>query len=73
MGLRYGYLTLIFSLLLGCHEGFVALWNPPDPDPVVVFPYHACALPPEDFRLLQEGIEITGRRELTLWLEDHLS
>ena len=50
MRLRYGYLTLIFTFLLGCHEGFVALWKPPAEEPAAVFPYAVTSLPQADHR-----------------------
>ena len=73
MGLRYGYLTLIFTFLLGCHDGFVALWIPPAKEPAVVFPYAVTSLPPADQKRLQEGIEAETNEALTSLLEDYLS
>ena len=73
MRLRYGYLALIFTFLLGCHEGFVALWKIPDPEPVYVFPYSITSLPPGDRDKLEQGIPVRTRQELSRLLEDYLS
>ena len=67
------YLALIFTVLLGIHNGFVALWLPDDEKPAVVFPYSARSLPAEDYQALQEGISIETPEELDRILEDFLS
>lgn len=73
MRLRYGYLTLIFTFLLGCHEGFVALWKPPAEEPAAVFPYAVTSLPQADQQWLKKGIEIPNSDALMALLEDYLS
>ena len=73
MRLRYGYLTLIFTFLLGCHEGFVALWKPPTEEPAAVFPYAVTSLPQADQQRLKKGIEIPNSDALMALLEDYLS
>ena len=73
MRLRYGYLTLIFTFLLGCHEGFVALWKPPAEEPAAVFPYAVTSLPQADQQRLKKGIEIPNSDALMALLEDYLS
>lgn len=70
---RYRYLALIFTFLLGVHEGFVALWRSPAPEPEIVFPYRVSALPPADRKRLEEGIEIGSKDELMALIEDYLS
>ena len=73
MRLRYGYLTLIFTFLLGCHEGFVALWKLPAEEPAAVFPYAVTSLPQADQQRLKKGIEIPNSDALMALLEDYLS
>lgn len=67
------YLTLIFTFLLGTHEGFVALWRDDAPIPAEVFPYRAESLPPADQQALKRGIRIRSEEELDRLLEDYLS
>ena len=73
MRLRYLYLTLIFSFLLGTHEGFVTLWKIPQKEPAVVFPYRVSSLPAVDRQHLQKGISVKTKEELMILLEDYLS
>jgi hypothetical protein len=70
---RQLYLALIFAFLLGSHEGFLALWKEPDPEPIQVFPYKVSSLPREDQKLLEQGIRIQTGEELIALLEDYLS
>ena len=67
------YLTLIFSFILGVHEGRVALWRTPGGEPDTVFPYSAASLPPADQKRLEEGIVIDSEEDLMRLLEDYLS
>lgn len=73
MKLRYWYLALIFTFLLGCKDGFIALWKIPQEDPAYVFPYSIASLPPEDRVRLQQGIRLESAQELMKLLEDYLS
>ena len=65
--------VLLFSLLLGCHKGYVALWEKAGQEPVAVFPYPVSSLPPADQKALQKGIGIGSSQELARLLEDYLS
>ena len=67
------YLSLIFTFLLGIHEGNVALWIEPAKDPAVVFPYQARLLPEQDRTALEEGIRINNKDDLQQLIEDYLS
>lgn len=67
------YLTLIFTFLLGCHKGFVALWTDADKNPEYVFPYSVASLPPEDQKKLEKGIVLDSEASLISLLEDYLS
>ena len=67
------YLALFWAFLLGNHEGFIALWIPPNPEPVKVFPYSVTALPRADQELLKKGILVESKEKLDSLLEDYLS
>ena len=67
------YLTLIFTFLLGTHEGFVALWRDNVPIPAEVFPYRTESLPPADLLALKMCIRIRSDEVLDRLLEDYLS
>ncbi len=73
MRIRQIYLALIFTFLIGVHDGFIALWTPPEKAPAVVFPYAVTSLPPQDQQRVKEGIHIENEEELRLLLEDYLS
>ena len=73
MRFHCGYLALILSFLLGCQDGFVAIWKIPDKTPAVIFPYSVSSLPPADRQRLQQGIRVDTREELMQLLEDYLS
>ena len=61
---------LLLGFLLGIHNGRVALWKDPDPEPYKVFPYPASALPPEARGALEKGIRIDSMEELNKFLEN---
>ena len=67
------YLALFLAFLLGNHEGFVALWIPPDPEPAKVYPYSITSLPKPDQELLKKGIPVDSEENLNALLEDYLS
>lgn len=64
---------LLFGFLLGIHNGRIALWKEPDPEPCRVFPYSAAALPQEIRQALQHGIRIESESDLDRLLENLLS
>lgn len=67
------YLALIFTFLLGTHEGFIALWHGGAEEPSAVFPYRTESLPPADQLALENGIRVPTEEELSRLLEDFLS
>ena len=73
MRLRYWYLTLFFTFLLGSRDGFIALWKIPGAGPAYVFPYSVSSLPPADRQKLEKGIKVETTQELMTLLEDYLS
>lgn len=70
---RIPILLLLFSMLLGIHDGYLALWEGEDPEPVVIYPCPAALLPPEDQSALHAGIVIEDRTQLHQRLEDYWS
>ncbi len=66
-------LFLLFSFILGSHEGYIALWKDGDPKPVRVFPYSVRSLPQADQEALEKGIRIDSESELIRLVEDYLS
>lgn len=64
---------LMLSLLLGCHKGYVALFQSGSSEPMQIFPYPITSLPSADQLALQEGIPIRSEKELAQRLEDYLS
>ena len=69
----HGYLALIFTFLIGIHQGNVALWQEGRSEPVAVFPCRAELLPPADRQALEAGIRVSSEEELHRLLEDFLS
>ena len=67
------YLALIFTFLLGIHEGFIALWRSGEDAPAAVFPYRAESLPNADRQALEKGISVGSVDALHRLLEDYLS
>lgn len=67
------HFSLIFLFILGCRDGFIALWKDSDPEPVRVFPYSVAALPEADQKALERGISIEDEEDLKRLLEDYLS
>ena len=66
-------LLATFGLLLGIHEGRIALWRDGSADPIQVFPYPVSSYPLRDQQLLSAGIPINSTSRLHSLLEDYLS
>ena len=66
-------MLLVFTFLLGIHEGKIALWQEDDPKPVKVFPYRASMLPEEAREQLKKGIRIESMEDLDRLIEIYLS
>ena len=64
---------MLLGFLLGIHNGRVAIWKDPDPEPYRVFPYPASALPPEARLALEKGIRIDSQEDLDKLLENFTS
>ncbi len=63
---------LMLSLLLGVHDGFVALWKGQDPEPYKVFPYAVSALPKPAQQALKAGIPIESMEDLERLIKNYL-
>ena len=70
---RHVYLALMLSLILGIHEGKVALWKDGAPEPVRVFPCPAALLPADARAALKKGIPIESLEQLEALAENYLS
>ena len=66
-------LPLLLGFILGCHQGYVALWAEGAAEPAQVYPYRVTVLPPADQQALEEGIHAESAQELEQLLEDYLS
>lgn len=66
-------LILVFTFILGCRNGYIALWQDGSSDPVRIFPYSVSSLPQADQDALHRGIRITSETDLVKLLEDYLS
>lgn len=61
------------TMVLGAFEGKLALFIGESPYPNRIFDFFIRNLPPEDQKLLSEGIEIVSEEELEKLLEDYMS
>lgn len=71
--IRHISMIILTGFLLGIHDGYVALWEDEDPQPVQVFPYRAELLPEADRAALRKGIRAESAQEMARLLEDYLS
>ena len=66
-------LLLVAMGYLGLHNGYLALFDTQQAQPLMVLPYRAEIFPIEDQKALQSGIPYQTQEELTRLLEDFLS
>ena len=66
-------LPVLLGFILGCHQGYIALWTDGAVQPETVYPYPVSCFPPEDQEALRNGIRAETAQELTRLLEDYLS
>jgi hypothetical protein len=69
----HAVVILLLCCLLGSYNGYIALWNQGERQPVKVFPYQVASLPPADQAALKRGIIIEEKSELQEILQDYLS
>ena len=65
--------TLLMLVLLGTHNGYLALYQTTPKKPLIIYPYCATVYPKTDQQILQEGIVISDQTDLTSLLDDYLS
>lgn len=70
---RFLHTALAMAFLLGCHKGYVALWEVGAAEPKQIFPLTVDSLPPADQELLERGIRVETVQELAQLIEDYLS
>lgn len=66
-------LTLLFGFVVGSWQGYIALWQQGQQQPMRVFPYSVASLPPADQKALEEGIAVDDAHSLAQLLQDYLS
>lgn len=64
---------ILTGILVGIHNGRIAIWVGEDPEPKTVLPYPAELLPDTDRSALEKGIHLKSRQELIRFIEDHCS
>lgn len=65
-------LLLSLALLLGIRDGYLAVWQEEDPQPIAIFRIRAESLPPADQILLKRGLRLEDKEALLAALEDFL-
>lgn len=61
--------AILFSFLIGIHDGRLAIWRDEDPKPVKVLPVPTVLLPGDVQDLLRQGIRVESDEELAKLLE----
>lgn len=61
---------MLLGFLLGIHNGKVALWKDPDPEPIRIFPCPVSTLPAEVRQALEHGIRFETETDLDSLLEN---
>ena len=65
--------VMLAGILLGIHNGQIALWQGDDPQPYKTFPYNINQLPFFARKALERGIRVESEEELNRLLESYLS
>ena len=65
--------AILASILVGVHNGKIALCRADDPEPLKVFPYRASMLPDEQEKMVKKGIRVESMEQLQRLLENYLS
>lgn len=66
-------LVWVLCCYFGLHNGYLALLDSRDSQPVQVFPYRAELYPEADQEALRHGIPVTSQKMLSRLMEDYLS
>lgn len=70
---KYVFQILLMTMLLGIHDGYLAIYDSASSSPRQVLPYRAALYPNADQQALAEGIPFRSQQELSRLLEDFLS
>ena len=70
---RFFTAAFLVSILVGVHNGRIALWRDNDPKPFKVFPYPVSMLPDEQEQMVRKGIRVESMEELQRLMENYLS
>ena len=70
---RYLSYILLAGILVGIHNGRLAVWQGEDPQPSVILPYPADLLPEADRMALEKGIRMESKEDLIRFMEDYCS
>lgn len=66
-------ISILLTLYLGVHNGYLALWDTESKEVKTVYPYRIELYPNLDKNALENGVIVESERELTKLLEDYLS
>lgn len=61
--------SLLFTFLLGIHEGRLAIWKDSDPTPAKVLPVPTALLPSRVQGVLRQGVRVESDEEMAKLLE----
>lgn len=67
------YSIALLTILLGIHNGQIAVWKDDDPQPFLILPYKADMLPVKDRIALNKGIRFDSFQDLEQILQDYLT
>lgn len=70
---RFLSTMLLAGILIGVHNGRIALWNEGEEKPFKVFPYRASMLPDKYENMLKGGIRVESMEELQRLMDAYLS
>ena len=65
--------AVLTGILIGVHNGRIALWQDGDPEPFKVFPYPVSLLPDEQEQMVRNGVRVESMEELQRLMEAYLS
>ena len=61
--------SVLFTFLIGIHEGRLAIWRSGDPTPTKVLPVPTALLPSDVREVLRQGIHVKSDEEIARLLE----
>lgn len=70
---RFLATAFLMTILIGVHNGKIALWKEGEAKPFQVFPYPVAMLPDQQEALVRKGIRVESMEQLQQMLEAYLS